>query len=210
MLKANDLVEFEKEVAEWYEAGKIKAPVHLRDGNEQKLVDIFSKLKITKEDYVYSTWASHLHALLKGIPQERIKKDILEGRSITLHYADHNFYSSAIVGGISPIASGTAMALKIKNAPNRVYCFLGDMAFRTGITHESIMYSISKNLPITFIVEDNGKSVGTPTEECWGSITTEKIYEIYSNLSKNSTVEVLYYKYKMSYPHSGTGVFVEF
>ena len=210
MLKANDLIEFEKEVAEWYEAGKIKAPVHLRDGNEQKLVDIFSKLKITKEDYVYSTWASHLHALLKGIPQERIKKDILEGRSITLHYADHNFYSSAIVGGISPIASGTAMALKIKNAPNRVYCFLGDMAFRTGITHESIMYSISKNLPITFIVEDNGKSVGTPTEECWGSITTEKIYEIYSNLSKNSTVEVLYYKYKMSYPHSGTGVFVEF
>lgn len=210
MLKAIDLIAFEKEVADWYEAGKIKAPVHLRDGNEQKLVEIFSELKITKEDYVYSTWASHLHALLKGIPQDRIKKDILEGRSITLHYADYNFYSSAIVGGISPIATGTAMALKMKNSSNRTYCFLGDMAFRTGITHESIIYSISKNLPITFIIEDNGKSVGTPTEECWGSITTEKIYEMYNSLANSSTVEILYYKYEMSYPHSGTGVFVEF
>ena len=149
MLESKELIEFEKEIADIYEAGEIKAPVHLRDGNEDKLVEIFKKLNISKEDYVFSTWASHLHALLKGIPKEQVKKDILEGRSITLHYAEHNFYSSAIVGGISPIATGTALALKKQNKTNRVYCFLGDMAARTGITHESIVYSISKNLPIT-------------------------------------------------------------
>lgn len=210
MLESKDLIEFEKEIAGIYESGKIKAPVHLRDGNEDKLVEIFKNLNISKEDYVFSTWASHLHALLKGIPKEQVKKDILEGRSITLHYAEHNFYSSAIVGGISPIAAGTAVALKKQNKTNRVYCFLGDMAARTGITHESIVYSISKNLPITFIVEDNGKSVGTPTEDCWGEISTETIVKIYQDLSLNSKADVLYYKYEMSYPHSGTGVFVEF
>ena len=40
MLTANELIKFEEEIAEWYEAGRIKAPVHLRDGNEQKLIDI--------------------------------------------------------------------------------------------------------------------------------------------------------------------------
>jgi len=115
MLEANDLIEFEKEIAELYESGQIYAPVHLRDGNEQNLVDIFSQLNIAREDYVYSTWASHFHALLKDVPRDRIRQDILEGRSITLHYADYNFYSSAIVGGISPIAAGTALALKKQN-----------------------------------------------------------------------------------------------
>lgn len=210
MLTAEYLKEFEKEIAEWYEAGKIKAPVHLRDGNEQKLVDIFSNFDIRRGDYVYSTWASHLHALLKGVPPDQVKKDILEGRSITLHYPEHNFYSSAIVGGISPISVGTALALKKQKKQDRVYCFLGDMAFRTGISHESIVYSIGKNLPITFIIEDNGKSVGTPTEVSWGSIETEQIYEVYKNMCHSSLADIIYYKYDMSYPHSGTGVFVEF
>jgi TPP-dependent pyruvate/acetoin dehydrogenase alpha subunit len=210
VLESKELIEFEKEIADIYEAGKIKAPVHLRDGNEDKLVEIFKNLNVSREDYVFSTWASHLHALLKGVPKEQVKKDILEGRSITLHYADHNFYSSAIVGGISPIATGTALALKKQNKTNRVYCFLGDMAARTGITHESIVYSISKNLPITFIIEDNGKSVGTPTEDCWGEVSTETIIKTYQDLSLSSKTDIMYYKYEMTYPHSGTGVFVEF
>jgi len=210
MLSAFELQEFEKEIAELYESGKIKAPVHLRDGNEEQLVDIFSSLNISHGDYVYSTWASHSHALLKGVPQQRVRQDILEGRSITLHYPDYNFYSSAIVGGISPIATGTALALQKQAKSDRVYCFVGDMAFRTGISHESIIYSISKNLPITFIVEDNGKSVGTPTEDTWGSVTTKSIFDFYSELARGSQCDVYYYKYEMSYPHSGTGVFVEF
>lgn len=210
MLKIEDLKRFEKEIAELYESGQIKAPVHLRDGNELKLIDIFSYYKISDEDYVYSTWASHLHALLKGVPEDRVKKDILEGRSITLHYPDFNFYSSAIVGGICPIATGTAMALKKQEKPSRVYCFVGDMAFRTGICHESMIYSISNDLPITFIVEDNGKSVGTPTEDCWGKITTFELAQVYKKLAEDSTVKVVHYGYTLSYPHSGTGVFVEF
>jgi hypothetical protein len=65
-------------------------------------------------------------------------------------------------------------------------------------------------LPITFIVEDNGKSVGTPTEECWGNIGTKEIYDLYKSLSLDSEADILYYNYEITYPHSGTGVFVEF
>ena len=102
------------------------------------------------------------------------------------------------------------MALKRQGKTNRVYCFVGDMAFRTGICHESMVYSISNDLPITFIIEDNGKSVGTPTQDCWGKITTFEMSIVYKELAKNSTVDVVHYGYTLTYPHSGTGVFVEF
>ena len=114
MLQAEDLKNFEEDIANLYESGQIKAPVHLRDGNEEILVKLFSELEIGDGDYVFSTWASHLHALLKGIPPKQIRHDILEGRSITLHYPEHNFFSSAIVGGISPIAIGTAIGIGIR------------------------------------------------------------------------------------------------
>ena len=215
MVDKKFLKEFETEIADIYETGAIKAPVHLRTGNESKLVKIFEKIK--KTDYVFSTWASHHHALLKGVPVETLKKDILEGRSITLNYPKHNFYSSAIVGGVAPIALGVAKALdkEIKEgicAIRRVYCFVGDMGFHTGIVNECIRYSIGHDFPITWVVEDNKKSVGTDTEEACG-VLTEDLFENMSELSEISdckNVKLIYYCYENTYPHAGTGVFVEF
>ena len=39
-------------------------------------------------------------------------KKILEGKSISLCFPEYNIYSSAIVGGVLPIAVGVAMNLK--------------------------------------------------------------------------------------------------
>ena len=50
MLSREQLIKFEEEIAQLYEDGKIKAPVHLRNGNEQKLIEIFSELENSKED----------------------------------------------------------------------------------------------------------------------------------------------------------------
>jgi TPP-dependent pyruvate/acetoin dehydrogenase alpha subunit len=105
-MNAEQLIQFEKEIAELYESGQIKAPVHLRDGNEQALCDIFKSIR--EQDFAFCSWASHLHCLLKGVPPERVKQDILEGRSITLNYPEYNLFSSAIVGGTASIATGTA------------------------------------------------------------------------------------------------------
>lgn len=207
-MNQNDLIEFENEIANIYEKGIIRAPIHLRSGNESQLIDIFKNIK--KEDYVYSTWASHLHSLLKGVPVNVVKDAILEGRSITLNFPEHNVYSSAIVGGTPSIAVGTAYALKRKRKSGRVYCFLGDMGFHTGIAYESIKYAVGHDLPITFVVEDNGKSVGTPTFNTW-HIDTYYIYELMCKMAHGSKdVRIEYYKYESKYPHAGTGTFVEF
>ena len=43
MITKKYLEDFEKEIADIFAQGKIKAPVHLRSGREQNLIDIFNK-----------------------------------------------------------------------------------------------------------------------------------------------------------------------
>jgi len=189
-----DLIEFEEEIKELFLNKKIGAPVHLAVGSEDPLVDIFKKIK--KDDWVFSTHRSHYHALLKGIDREWLKKEILEKRSIHIYNKEHKFFTSAIMGGILPIAVGAAMALKRKKVKNKVWAFVGDMTAEMGIFHECTKYAARHNLPIVFIVEDNGLSVNTPTQEVWGK--------------SKSKPEIMRYKYKRKYPHQGCGVWVVF
>ncbi|MCV6636804.1 thiamine pyrophosphate-dependent enzyme [Candidatus Albibeggiatoa sp. nov. NOAA] len=205
-MSPEQLTAFEQRIANIYEQGKIKAPIHLRDGNEQQLIDIFKE--VNKQDYVFSTWASHLHALLKGIPSQLIEEKIVQGDSITLCFPEYHFYTSAIVGGIAPMALGVALGFKRKQIDNQhVWCFIGDMTYFTGIVQECIEYAENFQLPITFVVEDNGVSVCSPTQEVWGRSCKEKIQQQQS-LGRHKNVR--YFDYSLSWPHSGIGKFIHF
>ena len=104
--------------------------------------------RISYDDYIFSTWRSHYHALCHGISPIWLKNEIMEGRSITICNLDHNFYSSAIVGGVLPIALGVSIGLKRKNSKQKVWCFVGDMTFETGIFYEMYKYATNFNLPL--------------------------------------------------------------
>ena len=206
-MNKQELIDFEKDIEEVYKTGIIRGPIHLRNGNEDQLIKIFRDYH-NEDDYVFSTWANHLHALLTGIPPEYVKNRILEGQSMAMNFPYWNFYTSAIVGGILPIAVG--VAYELKHTTRRVLCFIGDMAFRTGIAHESIMYAASHDLPIIFIVEDNGRSVGTPTQEVWGSVKIDTLVSFYRSLKCGENFDLIYYEYELDGPHSGTGTFISF
>lgn len=165
MLNKNELIEFEQEIKKIYESGKIKAPIHLSGNNEDQLIKIFKKIK--KNDWVFSTWRNHYHALLKGIPKNWLKKEIIAGRSMGINNLKYKFYSSAIVGGIIPIALGVAKSIKLKKQKNKVWIFIGDMTYETGIFHECYKYSKNFKLPIKFVVEDNNMSTNSPTNKVW-------------------------------------------
>lgn len=191
----NGLIEFERKIADYWESGKIRGPIHLSGGNEDSLIEIFKRIK--SSDWVFSTWRSHYHCLLKGISADWLEKEILEGRSITIVNKDEKFYSSAIVGGIIPIAVGVAMSNKMKGINETVWCFVGDMTFETGTFMENYKYAKNFDLPIRFVVEDNEVSTNTPTIDAWGNKT-------------EAPEDVIWYKYKKEWPHYGTGKWVIF
>src|SRR5215510_2111863 len=135
-----ELIDFEEEIAGEFNAGHIRAPVHLAGGNEKELINIFRG--IGPEDWVLTTWRAHYHALLKGVPRDTVKAAIMIGRSISLCFPEYRFLSSGIVGGICPIAVGLAWTIKKSRGEEGVYCFIGDMAKEAGIFHESAKYAV--------------------------------------------------------------------
>lgn len=195
MLSKQELIDFEADIAREFEAGNIRAPVHLHGGNEEALIEIFKEIK--SMDYVFSTHRSHYHALLHGVPADKVKAEIMAGHSISLQFPEYHFFTSAIVAGICPIALGVAMT------GQKCWVFVGDMAAQTGIFHECAKYAFQHSLPIYFITEDNGLSVDTPTEKVWGD--TDYWQEEFDEwLGKYS------YLYDRTYPHQGAGKWVTF
>lgn len=190
----DELIEFEKEVERQFIAGNIHGPIHLSGGNEDQLIEIFKDVK--PDDWVFSTWRNHYHALLHGVPKEELMAEIMAGRNMNFSSKKHKFFTSAIVGGILPIATGVAYALKATGQKNKVWCFVGDMAALSGMFHEANQYASFHDLPITFVIEVNGWSANTPTNKPWGIEKPKEKRE--------------FYVYERTYPHAGASTWVNF
>jgi pyruvate dehydrogenase E1 component alpha subunit len=186
---------FEREIADLFNSGAIRAPIHLAGGNEAQLLELFKRIE--PEDWVAGAWRLHLHCLLKGVPPHVLKKAIVEEkRSMTLCFYKQRIIASAIVGGIIPIATGIAMGIKLRGGTEHVWLFCGDMTSRTGTYRENLAYAQGHDLPISFVVEDNGLSVQTDTASVWGH--------------GRSDVPIHHYEYELKWPHSGTGKRIDF
>jgi TPP-dependent pyruvate/acetoin dehydrogenase alpha subunit len=209
MVNKNKLIEFETRIGNLFNEGKIKAPIHLYSGNEDLIIEVFKDIDI-ENDWVCCTWRNHYQGLLKGIPEEVLEKNIMNGKSMVMMLPEYKFICSSIVGGIPSIASGIALAEKLQGTKSKVWCWVGDMSAETGHFHEAYKYSINHNLPITFIVEDNRKSVCTPTPEIWGRDLPYFLEQDYNGgLLKQKSL--YYYQYvNNKYPHAGAGKRVQF
>lgn len=199
-MQPSDLLAFEEEIAQEFATGSIKSPVHLSGGNEDELIEIFKEIQ--PDDWVLCSWRSHYHCLLKGVSPKELKQAIRDGHSVSLCFAKQKILSSGIVGGTAPIALGIAWELKRKNDDNPlghetfVWVFIGDMTVESGIVHEAQKYAARHLLPIKWVVEDNGLSVCTDTQQSWGESVED--------------ADEISYSYKMRRPHVGIGQWVRF
>lgn len=187
-----ELIAFEKRIETSFNNGELPYLIHLSGGNEDQLIKIFNNIK--PGDWIFSTHRSHYHYLLAGGPPEKLEKMIMDGRSMFVFDKDLNFYSSSIVCATPSIAAGVAWALKKQGSDKKVWCFLGDGAEDEGHLYEAARYVDGWNLPCTFIVEDNDRSVSAGKKERWG---TEEISNVFKCVER--------YRYISTWPHGGTG-----
>jgi len=201
---------FEEKVATAFNNKEIPHPVHLEDGNYEQLIEVFNKY-VNETDWVSGTWRQHVKCLLKGVPEDELFRAIKQGKSIGLCFGAHRIVSSAIVGGIVPIALGIAQAIKWRGETNKVVCFLGDMSAETGIFYECVKYAEAWDLPVLWVIENNHKSVCSITKDVWngdGFFTNVKKYK--AGTVARLTKSVLYYEYESKFPHAGAGLRVQF
>jgi TPP-dependent pyruvate/acetoin dehydrogenase alpha subunit len=207
------LTRFEDKVAKLFEKGKIHVPIHLSgsvDGTyEEFLVNLFKQ--VDKNDYVFCTWRNHMHYLLKGGSEKALLHEILGkdtgicgGKAGSMHIIDHKlrFYSSAIVAGMCSIAVGVAKAIKLRGNKERVWCFLGDGSVDSGHFWEAYRYAYGHMLLITFVIEDNDRSVCTSICQRWGLLGG-----IHLDINIQGPL-IEYIAFKPKYPHAGIGKYI--
>jgi TPP-dependent pyruvate/acetoin dehydrogenase alpha subunit len=191
------LIDFESKISANYDAGKLPYCIHLSGGNEDQLINIF-KNHISEYDWVFSTWRSHYHYLLKGGSKKKLMSFINSGNSMHIFDKELKFFTSAIVGGCLNIAVGVALSIKRNKGNNKVIVFCGDGAEDQGCFYEAARYIDNFDLPCDIVVEDNNLSVDTPSN-------------IRNGLNKSLDCECIgRYYYKRKYPHVNTGKFVKY
>lgn len=189
-LTKQDLIDFENRIGKLYLDNKLPFLFHLSGGNEDQLLNIFNN--IDSNDYVLSNHRSHYHALLHGISPDDLEQKILNGQSMFVYDREKNFFCSAIIGGTPAIAVGIAWALKQKGSKQKVWCFVGDGTEDSGHLFEAVRYAEGWDLPCTFVIENNNRSVETSNQERWGTK---------GDLQWQSSKVVKYY-YDITFPHA--------
>ena len=162
--------EVEETLLQLFQAGEISGTVHTCVGQEFTGVSVCTQLK--KNDFVFSNHRGHGHFLaftrnIRGLFAELMgKKDgVCGGLGGSQHLCHEGFYSNGIQGGIVPVSLGLALAKKIKNENNIGVVFLGDGTLGEGTVYEGLNIASLWNLPLLFVLEDNGIAQSTLTKE---------------------------------------------
>ena len=128
---------------------------------------------LLEDDYVISTHRGHGDIIAKGARLDRMMAELFaketgycRGKGGSMHIAavDLNILgATGIVGDGIPIASGVALACKMKNLDRVVVAFFGDGATNSGAFHEGVGLAAVWGLPVLFVCQNNQYQQSTPT-----------------------------------------------
>ncbi|HEY4254722.1 MAG TPA: thiamine pyrophosphate-dependent dehydrogenase E1 component subunit alpha, partial [Chlamydiales bacterium] len=108
------------------------------------------------------------------------------GRMMPEHFSDPALRipcQSSCVGSQFLQAVGTAKAAALRGAPEVVYVSGGDGSTSQGDFHEALNFSCIHNLPIVFVIQDNGWAISVPSSEQTAGGTIAKMAQGYEGLS---------------------------
>lgn len=160
---------FEERTARAYTEALIGGYCHLNLGEEAAVVGLMAAIKPT--DYLFTNYREHGYALMRGIEPNRVMAELYgrvdgvsKGWGGSMHMFDvtHRLLGGyGIVGGQLPLATGAALAIDYRDGDEVVMCTLGDGTTAIGAFHESLNIAALWNLPIVFVIINNGLGMGT-------------------------------------------------
>jgi len=220
---------FEERSLRAYQAKKIGGFLHLYIGQEAVAVRCCSLMG--KDDHVITAYRDHGHAIAVGMEMNPLMAELYgkatgcsKGKGGSMHFFDpaRNFWGGhGVVGGQVPLGIGLAYALKYRELGGSCMTFMGDGAVNQGAVHEAYNLAALWELPVVFIIENNGYSMGTSQARssagelgrraeaygmAWGVCDGHDLYEVRAFMdrfldmartkSKPSLVELRTYRYR--------------
>jgi pyruvate dehydrogenase E1 component alpha subunit len=225
---------FEQAALKYYNGGKMAGFLHLYIGQEAVAVGTTSLGG--KDDHYITAYRDHGHALALGMNMNECMAEMYgkqtgcsKGKGGSMHFfaPDKNFWGGhGIVAGQTPLGLGLAYGVKYLGREGCCLCYLGDGAVNQGAFHESLNIAALFDLPVIYVIENNGYSMGTSQERSssfngclaqraeayaieWDVIDGSDVYEVRAKtqiamerakkLSKPTVLEIDTYRY---YGHS--------
>ncbi|MDP6344312.1 MAG: dehydrogenase E1 component subunit alpha/beta [Alphaproteobacteria bacterium] len=161
---------FEERTVELFEQGAVKGTAHSYIGEEAVAAAVSANLR--DDDYMASNHRGHGHCIAKGADQNLMMAELMgretgycRGLGGSMHIADMRLNimgANGIVGATMPLATGAALAVKLRGGDQVVVAFFGDGASNQGTFHECANLANIWDLPILFICENNQYALTTP------------------------------------------------
>jgi len=140
-------------------------PGHFHVYIGQEATGVPALVQLRPGDLSFTTHRNHGHLLARGANPGRLLAEILgratgynRGRGGTLHAssADLGFpVTSAIVGGILPLATGAALAFQQMGTSSVSLALFGDVVMEEGAFYEAINIASLWKLPVIYLCENN-------------------------------------------------------
>jgi pyruvate dehydrogenase E1 component alpha subunit len=163
---------FEDKSSALYIQQKIRGFLHLYNGQEAILAG--SVLAMEPGDKMITGYRNHVQPIALGVDPRKIMAELCgkvtgtskgNGGSMHMFSKEHHFYGGhGIVGGQIPLGAGLAFADKYQGKNHVTLTYMGDGAVRQGSLHETFNLAMLWNIPVVFIVENNGYAMGTSVE----------------------------------------------
>lgn len=220
---------FEERSLRSYQAKKIGGFLHLYIGQEAVAVGCCSLMG--KDNHVITAYRDHGHAIAVGMELNPLMAELYgkvtgcsKGKGGSMHFFDpsRNYWGGhGIVGGQVPLGVGLAYGLKYKGLKGACMTFMGDGAVNQGAVHESYNLAALWDLPVIFVIENNGYSMGTSQARSsagdlarraeaygmsWGVCEGHDLYEVRAFMAryleeartncKPAVVEIRTYRYR--------------
>ena len=163
---------FEERTLRVYQQGKIGGFLHLYIGQESIAASVASLMG--DNDHVITAYRDHGIALSVGMTMNECMAELQgkftgcsKGKGGSMHYfaPDKNYWGGhGIVAGQTPLGLGLAYGLKYQEKKGCAVCMLGEGAVNQGVFHESLNLASLWRIPVVYLIENNGYSMGTSQE----------------------------------------------